>query len=180
MDSRPSQGTLTARTGPAHGPIAFVAIGSNTGDSLKLVKAAIARMEKLAAEPLLKSSFWETEPVDCPPGSPPFVNAVVGIRVRHGETPESLFAKLQQIEVEFGRKRTGAKNEPRTLDLDLIAFGTETRNRPELTIPHPRAHKRRFVLEPLAEIAPELVLPGQTQTVKQLLAQLPPGVCKRI
>lgn len=140
----------------------------------------MARMEQLAAGPLLKSSLWETEPVDCPPGSPPFVNAVVGIRLAQGETPESLFAKLQQIELEFGRRRTGAKNEPRTLDLDLIAFGTETRNTPELTIPHPRAHKRRFVLEPLAEIAPELVLPGQTQTVKQLLAQLPPGVCKRI
>lgn len=180
MDSRPGQCTQNATNWPTHGTIAFVAVGSNMGDSLTLVKAAMARMEKLAAGPLLKSSLWKTGPVDCPPGSPPFVNAVVGIRPTQGETPESLFAKLQQIELEFGRKRTGAKNEPRTLDLDLIAFGTETRSTPELTIPHPRAHVRRFVLEPLAEIAPELVLPGQTQTVKQLLAQLPPGVCKRI
>jgi 2-amino-4-hydroxy-6-hydroxymethyldihydropteridine diphosphokinase len=64
-------------------------------------------------------------------------------------------------------------NEPRPLDLDLIAFGTETRNSTELILPHPRAHLRRFVLQPLGEIAPDLILPGQSQTISQLLAELP-------
>lgn len=140
----------------------------------------MARLQQLSDQPLLRSSLWETSPIDCPPGTPPFLNAVVGIVVSQDETPELFLAKLQQIELEFGRRRTGTKNEPRHLDLDLIAFGNETRNTPELVLPHPRAHKRRFVLEPLAEIAPEFVLPGQTLSVSQLLTQLPPSKCERI
>jgi 2-amino-4-hydroxy-6-hydroxymethyldihydropteridine diphosphokinase len=79
------------------------------------------------------------------------------------------------MEKAFGRKPKQVLNEPRPLDLDLIAFGAERRNTPELTLPHPRAHRRRFVLAPLAEIVPDLVLPGQTSTVRELLAGLPAG-----
>ncbi len=122
--------------------------------------------------PLLISSLWQTSPVDCPPGSPKFVNAVVGLVPRQGETPESLLAKLQSLEREFGRQHTGIRNAPRPLDLDLIAFGTETRATKELTLPHPHAWQRRFVLQPLSEIAPALVLPGQSKTVAELLAEL--------
>jgi 2-amino-4-hydroxy-6-hydroxymethyldihydropteridine diphosphokinase len=111
--------------------------------------------------------------VDCPPGSPPFLNAVVGFHPRPGETPESLLARLQALEREFGRRPKQLLNEPRPLDLDLIAFGAEVRATPQLTLPHPRAHLRRFVLEPLAEIAPGLVLPGQQASVAKLLATLP-------
>ena len=107
--------------------------------------------------------------MDCPPGSPPFVNAVVAFWPRTGETPESLLSKLQQIEVSFGRQPKKVMNEPRPLDLDLIAFGNEMRSTPALTLPHPRAHQRQFVLEPLSEIAPDLVLPGQTKTVAELV-----------
>ncbi|MCS7338504.1 MAG: 2-amino-4-hydroxy-6-hydroxymethyldihydropteridine diphosphokinase [Verrucomicrobiae bacterium] len=174
------QKTLSPGTGFGSGRIAFVALGSNLGDSTRIVRSAMARLQQLTDQPLVKSSLWETEPVDCPPGTRPFINAVVGIHASPTETPESLLAKLQQIEDEFGRLRTGARNEPRTLDLDLIAFGDETRQTPELTLPHPRAHLRRFVLEPLAEIAPELVLPGQILSVRELLARLPPAHCKRI
>ena len=102
-----------------------------------------------------------------------FVNAVVGMVPRQDETPESLLAKLKQLEKEFGRGPKKTLNEPRTLDLDLIAFGDEQRHSPELILPHPRAHERRFVLEPLNEIAPDVVLPGQKKTVAGLLAQLP-------
>ena len=122
-----------------------------------------------------ESSLWETTPVDCPPGSPVFVNAVVGLIPRAGETPESLLAKLQGLEQEFGRRPKQVLNEPRPLDLDLIAFGSETRAGKELTLPHPRAHQRRFVLQPLSEIAPDLILPGQKKTVLQLLGELPPA-----
>jgi 2-amino-4-hydroxy-6-hydroxymethyldihydropteridine diphosphokinase len=131
------------------------------------------RLQPLSEEPLLRSSLWQTSPVDCPTGSPPFVNAVVGLAPRPEETPESLLAKLQALEKEFGRKPKTVLNEPRPLDLDLIAFGSETRATKALTLPHPRAHERRFVLQPLSEVAPDLILPGQTKTVAQLLAELP-------
>src|SRR5688500_11596235 len=120
----------------------------------------------------MRSSFWRTTPVDCPPGAGDFINAVIGLRVREGETPESLLAKLQELEREFGRRPKLVMNEARPLDLDLIVFGAEVRSSTELTLPHPRAHLRRFVLEPLAEIAPELVLPGQRKTVRELLGSL--------
>ncbi|MBI3191613.1 MAG: 2-amino-4-hydroxy-6-hydroxymethyldihydropteridine diphosphokinase, partial [Pedosphaera parvula] len=85
---------------------------------------------------------------------------------------ESLLAKLHALEKEFGRRPKKALNEPRPLDLDLITFGQRRCSAPELTLPHPRAHLRWFVLQPLAEIAPDLVLPGQTKTVRLLLDEL--------
>ena len=155
--------------------MAFVALGSNLGDPARTVREAIRRLRECSAAPLRESSLWQTAPVDCPPGSPPFVNAVVGFVPRPGETPESLLARLQALEKEFGRRPKQVLNEPRPLDLDLIAYGSETRNTPELTLPHPRAHLRRFVLQPLSEIAPALVLPGHGKTVAELLATLRTG-----
>ena len=142
----------------------------------------MARLEKISAEPILKSSLWQTAPVNCPPDSPKFVNAVVGLIPKENETPESLLKKLRELEKEFGRAPKMVLNEPRPLDLDLIAFGNEIRpaapkrseggNSPELILPHPRAHLRKFVLQPLSEIAPQLILPNQTKTVSQLLAEI--------
>lgn len=152
-----------------------MALGSNLGDPRQNVLEAMERLAAFSDRPLLRSSLWQSVPVDCPPGSPPFVNAVVGLMLRTGETPESMLARLQAIEKEFGRRPKQVLNEPRPLDLDLIAFGGESRTTPELTLPHPRAHQRRFVLQPLSEIAPELVLPGQTKTVAELLRELPEG-----
>jgi 2-amino-4-hydroxy-6-hydroxymethyldihydropteridine diphosphokinase len=151
---------------------AVIALGSNLGNSREILNAAMMRLQEFSASPLLKSSLWQTSPVNCPPGSPIFVNAVVGLAPRAGETPESLLQKLRAVEKEFGRRSKKVLNEPRPLDLDLIAFGTETRNSPELILPHPRAHLRRFVLQPLGEIAPDLILPGWCRTVSQLLAEL--------
>lgn len=152
--------------------MAFITLGSNMGDSHSIVRCAMDRLTKLSVRPLLKSSLWQTTPVDCPSGSPLFVNAVVGLAPRSTETPETLLAKFKALETEFGRQPKTVLNEPRSLDLDLIAFGSETRNSPELTLPHPRAHQRRFVLQPLSEIAPNLILPGQRLTVAELLAEL--------
>lgn len=152
--------------------LAIIALGSNVGDSPAILARAIERLEVFSTLPLLKSSFWQTTPVDCPPGSPPFVNAVIGLAPRHGETPESLLEKLLLLENEFGRTVKKVVNEPRRLDLDLIAFGQETRGLKQLILPHPRAHMRRFVLQPLSEIAPDLVLPGQRSSVATLLAVL--------
>jgi 2-amino-4-hydroxy-6-hydroxymethyldihydropteridine diphosphokinase len=160
--------------------LAFVALGSNLGDSPRILLEAMAQLQKLSDQPLLKSSLWRTAPVDCPPGSPDFLNAVVGIAPGPDETPERLLAKLRALETEFGRARKKAQNEPRSLDLDLIVFGNETRASGALTLPHPRAHVRRFVLAPLAEIAPALILAGQGQPVTALLATLPPADCRRM
>ena len=132
----------------------------------------MARLQSFSNQPILKSSLWQTSPVNCPPGSPLFVNAIVGFVPRANETVESLLEKLRKLEREFGRLPKKVLNEPRLLDLDLIAFGAETRNVPDLVLPHPRAHLRRFVLQPLSEIAPDLILPGQSKTVLQLLAGL--------
>jgi 2-amino-4-hydroxy-6-hydroxymethyldihydropteridine diphosphokinase len=161
--------------------VVFIALGSNLGNSRQIILDAMARLQKFSDRPIFKSSLWQTSPVDCPPGSPMFVNAVVGLVPRKDETPESLLAKLQSLQREFGRQPRQVLNEPRPLDLDLIAFGQETRNTPELVLPHPRAHLRRFVLQPLSEIAPELILPGQGKTVAQLLSEfVSDEVLKRI
>jgi 2-amino-4-hydroxy-6-hydroxymethyldihydropteridine diphosphokinase len=151
---------------------AYIAIGSNLGDSRATVLRAIARLQEFSDQPLATSSLLETKPVDCPPGSPNFVNAVVGLIPRRDETPESLMGKLQKFEKEFGRTPKKILNESRPLDLDIIAFGNEVRVTPDLTLPHPRAHLRQFVLQPLAEIAPDLILPGQSKAVSELLRQL--------
>ena len=153
--------------------LSYIALGSNLGDSRRIILEAMARLQKLSDQLLLQSSLWQTTPVNCPPGSLLFVNAVVGLAPQKNETPESLLQKLHALEKEFGRTPKMVLNEPLALDLDLIAFGTETRNSPELVLPHPRAHLRRFVLQPLSEIAPDLILPGQAKTISQLLVGLP-------
>ena len=106
-------------------PRAFIALGSNLGDSARVVEQAFVRLQAFSVAPVLCSSLWRSEPVDCPPGSHPFINAAAGIVPCDGETPESLLARLQALEVEFGRRPKKVMNEPRPLDLDLIAFGLE-------------------------------------------------------
>jgi 2-amino-4-hydroxy-6-hydroxymethyldihydropteridine diphosphokinase len=153
--------------------LSYIALGSNLGDSRQIILDAMARLQTFSDKPILKSSLWKTSPVDCPPESPKFVNAVVGFIPQKGETPELLLKKMQELEKVFGRRPKKVLNEPRPLDLDLIALGAETRDTPGLILPHPRVHLRRFVLQPLIEIAPDLILPGQTKSVLDLLCDLP-------
>jgi len=155
-----------------HSALAIVALGSNLGNSRQNILQAFERLQEFSAAPILKSSLWRTPPVDCPPGSPGFVNAAAALVPLAGETPESLLKKLRAVEMEFGRRPKKVSNEPRPMDLDLIAFGNEIRDSPGLILPHPRAHQRRFVLQPLSEIVPGLILPGQGKTVAELLASL--------
>ena len=154
--------------------LAYIALGANLGDAQRTVLCAMDCLREWSDYPLRPSSLWRTEPVDCPPGSPPFINAVVGLIPRAGEQPESLLVKLQTLERAFGRQPKRIHNEPRPLDLDLIAFGSAVRQTATLILPHPRAHTRSFVLQPLSEIAPDLVLPGQVKTVAELLQTWPP------
>jgi len=152
--------------------MAFVALGSNLGESRALMNRALAELRSFSDQPLLQSSLWQTRPVDCPPGSPAFLNAVAGLVPHANETPETLLARLQRMERDFGRQPRQVRNEPRPLDLDLLTFRREVRTTATLTLPHPRAHLRRFVVEPLNEIAPDFILPRQTKSVRQLLAEL--------
>jgi 2-amino-4-hydroxy-6-hydroxymethyldihydropteridine diphosphokinase len=155
-----------------YGSRAVVALGSNLGDSIGLLRDAVARLGKWSAAPPVTSSLWRTSPVDCPPGSPSFVNCVVMIVPLAGETPETLLGRLQELEREAGRRPKLVVNEARPLDLDLIFWGAEVRETEYLTLPHPRAAFRQFVLRPLVEIAPELVFPGHSVTVAKLLEGL--------
>ena len=152
--------------------MAYVALGANLGDAAATLSDAAAEIAGWSPSLPIGSSLWRTVPVDCPPGSPLFLNAALGLRPKPVTTPESLLDNLLALESKLGRTRSSLANAPRVIDLALIAFGTETRNMPTLVLPHPEAHKRSFVLAPLAEIAPGLVLPGQQQTVSGLLATL--------
>jgi len=160
--------------------VALIALGANLGDSICTLGDAIELLERYSANPIIQSSFWRSQPVDCPPGSADFVNAAIVLNPFPKETPESLLEKLQSLEKHFGRRPKAIMNEPRPLDLDLIAFGNEVRNTPALTLPHPRAHLRRFVVAPLAEIAPNFVLPGQTKTISALFAELPADNAEKV
>lgn len=151
---------------------AAIALGSNLGDRLATLRAARDRLRERAApgEAFLQSSIYRTEPVGCPEGSPDFFNAV--IEIGWPGTALELLAALQEIEFALGRVRGGLANEPRTLDLDLLALADHTLAHPDLVLPHPRLGRRRFVLEPLAEIRPDLRPPGLGDSVAGRLAAL--------
>jgi 2-amino-4-hydroxy-6-hydroxymethyldihydropteridine diphosphokinase len=153
-------------------PLVLVALGSNRGDSVAIVQCAMRELERFAAAPLRASSLWRTSPVDCPPGSADFINAVVAFEARADLSAQSLLDELKALERAHGRAAPDERNAPRELDLDLLLFGTEQRADAHLTLPHPRAHLRRFVLAPAAEVAAGVVWPGLGRTVAELLARL--------
>ncbi len=139
---------------PSCSALAVVALGSNLGDRLATLGSARARLSDFGRE-LGCSSIYETPPVG--PPQPNYLNAVVLLET--ALTPERLLETLLAIERAHGRERRERWG-PRTLDLDLVAMGDERRQTPTLTLPHPEAHRRAFVLVPLAEVAPDLLLPG--------------------
>src|SRR4051812_41674683 len=110
-----------------HSRLAYIALGSNLGDSELILASVVPRLQAFSTTPVLASRWVHTRPVDCPRGSPDFLNGVVAIRPMPGETPESLLEKLQALETEFGRTPKKEMNEPRPLDLDLITFGPDVR-----------------------------------------------------
>jgi 2-amino-4-hydroxy-6-hydroxymethyldihydropteridine diphosphokinase len=138
---------------------AFLSIGANlpgeAGHPLITLKHAVEALRALSEVPLIVSPYYESDPKDCPPGSPRYCNAVVALQPRAGETALNLLLQLQCIEADFGRVRSGLVNEARTLDLDLLTFPDTISNTAQLTLPHPRAHERRFVLEPWIAVAGE-------------------------
>jgi 2-amino-4-hydroxy-6-hydroxymethyldihydropteridine diphosphokinase len=148
--------------------IVFLSLGSNVGDREKNLRAAIAALPELGVKIKQVSSIYETEPVDLLE-QPWFLNCVV-----EGETvvpPVELLKKLRELEKRMGSKKLVARG-PRLIDLDILVYGQQTIDSPELQVPHPRMHLRRFVLAPLGEIAPGLKHPSWSGTAAQLLAAL--------
>ncbi len=152
---------------------AGIALGSNLGDRLANLQAARTRIDALPMiePPLLASAIYETEPVDCAADAGKFFNAVM--EVGYAGKATDLLRQLREIEASLGRPPRHARNASRTLDLDLLYFGDIALTTPELELPHPRMKARRFVLEPLAEIRPDLVLPGGSESVAEMLPTLP-------
>ncbi len=146
-----------------------VALGSNLGDRLENIYRGVKFLNTFhtGKQPLLVSSVYETEPVDCPAASPRFLNAVCVLTC--SIDPEVLLKEIKQFEQSVGRNLQARRNSPRPLDMDIIYYGSYVCRSPHLTLPHPRAHQRKFVLAPLAELRPYLCLPGHEKTVLQLL-----------
>jgi 2-amino-4-hydroxy-6-hydroxymethyldihydropteridine diphosphokinase len=148
----------------------YLSLGSNVGDRAAHLNAAINRMGSLGKVTAV-SPFYETEPVELT-AQPWFLNCAVELDTE--KKPRQLLTAILDIEKEMGRRRTQKKG-PRTLDIDILLFGNSIIKMKGLTIPHPAMHERRFVLEPLAEIAPEAHHPVFKRTVRELRDALPAG-----
>lgn len=151
--------------------IAYIGLGSNLGDRRANLDAAILELGRHPQIEVARVSSWfETEAVGGPPGQPRYLNGAGELRTTL--PPHQLLRTLQQIESRLGRVRLEPWG-PRTLDLDLLLYDDLMLKDPELTVPHPRLPGRRFVLEPLAQIAPTAIDPASGLTIAELLARLP-------
>jgi 2-amino-4-hydroxy-6-hydroxymethyldihydropteridine diphosphokinase len=149
-----------------------VALGSNLGDRFANLQAARKAILDLlnVKPPILCSAIYETDPIGCEPGAGKFLNAV--LEFDYEGDPLDLLENLEEIETALGRPPNHPPNISRTIDIDVLYYGDTTKESDELELPHPRMHSRKFVLQPLADIRPELILPRQKKTVRELLAQL--------
>jgi 2-amino-4-hydroxy-6-hydroxymethyldihydropteridine diphosphokinase len=152
----------------------YLSLGSNLGDRAANLETAIQHLGELGVV-TARSSLYETEPVEVE-RQPWFLNCAVALETEL--MPKQFLSRVLAIEQKMGRRRTQTKG-PRTIDIDLLLFGGSVVDTLALTIPHPAMHERRFVLEPLAEIAPEVRHPVFKKTVREMLAALPPGAAVR-
>jgi 2-amino-4-hydroxy-6-hydroxymethyldihydropteridine diphosphokinase len=150
--------------------VVYLSLGSNLGDRGRNLRQAIRALAALGQVKAV-SAFYETEPVDFADQGW-FLNCAVAIETVVG--PERMMAELLRMEQKMGRERIQSKG-PRTIDIDILMFGQRVVDSPELKIPHPAMHRRRFVLAPLADIAPEARHPVMKRTVRELLAELAEG-----
>ncbi|HQC51811.1 MAG TPA: 2-amino-4-hydroxy-6-hydroxymethyldihydropteridine diphosphokinase [Lentisphaeria bacterium] len=147
-----------------------IALGGNLGDTVACFERAMVLLAAGGVRNIRQAPLFITTPVDCEPGTPDFVNSA--LTASWGSSPEELLRLCQTIEQRLGRPAKHSSRESRIIDLDLLLFDTLSLVSPNLTIPHPRLRSRRFVLEPLAQIAPDWPVPPDGQTVQQLLLQL--------
>jgi 2-amino-4-hydroxy-6-hydroxymethyldihydropteridine diphosphokinase len=154
--------------------LVYLSLGSNVGGRAGNLNAAIERLRAFG-EIVAVSAFYETEPVEFT-AQPWFVNCAVALNTE--KPPQELLAGILDIEQKLGRLR-GQKKGPRIIDVDILFFGDAIVDDSGLTIPHPAMHERRFVLEPLAQIAPDVRHPVFKRTIKELRDALPPGQAVR-
>ena len=154
-------------------PRVGIALGSNLGDRLSHLRQALECLREIAVpgEALLCAPIYQTEPRFCPSGSPDFFNTVV--EISYEGSAFELLDITQAIERNLGRLHPVERNAPRVIDLDLLYFGNEIIASESLVLPHPRIAERRFVLQPLTAIRPELILPGEIHTVAEILEGIP-------
>ena len=150
--------------------VVYLSLGSNLGDREANLRNAIERLRGVG-NPIAISSFYETEPIDVVL-QPWFLNCAVKLDTE--KMPRQLITAILSLEQDMGRQRKQQKA-PRTIDIDILLFGSSIIDIPSLTIPHPRMHERRFVLEPLAEIAPDARHPVFKRTIRELREALPAG-----
>jgi 2-amino-4-hydroxy-6-hydroxymethyldihydropteridine diphosphokinase len=148
----------------------YLSLGSNIGDRATNLQQASEHLQKLGMV-VAASSLYETDPVEVEE-QPMFLNCALAIETEL--TPTQFLTQILALEQSMGRRRTQVKG-PRTIDIDVVFFGNEVVDTPTLTIPHPAMHQRRFVLEPLAEIAPDVKHPVLKQSVREMLRALPQG-----
>ena len=148
---------------------AFIGLGGNIGDPRATIRLALERLDSVPSVKVVTTSdLIQTKPVGPIPNQPDFINGAA--KIQTGLTPLELLDTLLSIEAAFGRDRRTEKNKgPRTLDLDLLLYGDRIIRNRRLVVPHPELSNRRFVLEPLAQIAPDAILPSDGRTVRQLL-----------
>lgn len=149
----------------------LVALGSNVGASEATVCAALKELRAMSCGDFRASSLWRTSPVDCAPGTGSFINAAAAFETRL-TAPCPLLAEFKQMERRHGRDRAPVRHAPRELDVDLLLFGDCQMQSDVLTLPHPRAIMRRFVMQPAAEVAAAWVWPGTSATIGELAAAL--------
>lgn len=156
--------------------LAYLSLGSNVGDRQRFIEEAIRRLGSPDLKVLRVSSIYETEPRDVR-NQPWFLNLVV--EAETSLLPRLLLARVRRIERELGRKRAVSKG-PRTIDVDILLYGHFVIGSTDLTVPHPRMAERRFVLEPLCELAPELRHPVLRRTMRELLGGTLGQVVRRV
>lgn len=148
----------------------FVGLGSNVGDRLEQISRAVQRLGRLPGVRVSRmATIYDTEPVG--PPQPEYLNTV--IEMDTALSPQQLLETLKLLERQLGRVPSSQRWGPRVIDLDILLYDDRVLNEPALIIPHPRLHERRFVLEPLAQLAPKLIHPVLKQTIAELLAALP-------
>ena len=168
---RPAASTIFSILNPDM-PRAGIALGSNIGPRLANLQAAREALRSLArpGAELLQAPIYQTAPLACPEGSLDFFNTVV--EISYDGSPEELLRHTQAIEMTLGRTRGTTLHAPRPIDIDLLYCGETTHAGDGLDIPHPRLTQRRFVLQPLADLRPKLILPGHSLSIAELLAGL--------